>query len=66
MLNYIAESEMRNAMPLSCTHSQDVNTEEQFICFMKDGWYVQNRRGEAGPFDSLREAEIFCSAESTN
>ena len=66
MLNYLAEIEMRNAMPLSCTNKQAVDAVEQFICFMKDGWYVQNSRGEAGPFDNLREAETFCSAETTN
>ena len=33
--------------------------DEQFICFMNEGWYVESREGEFGPFDSLREAENF-------
>jgi len=33
--------------------------DEQFICFMNEGWYVESREGEFGPFDSLREAEDF-------
>ena len=33
--------------------------DEQFICFTNDGWYVESREGEFGPFESLKEAEDF-------
>ena len=33
---------------------------QHFICYMGDGWYVETRQSEYGPFQSLRDAEDFC------
>jgi hypothetical protein len=33
--------------------------DEQFICFTNDGWYVESREGEFGPFENLKDAEDF-------
>ena len=33
--------------------------DEQFICLMNEGWYVESREGEFGPFDDLKDAEDF-------
>jgi len=33
---------------------------DHFVCYMGDGWYVETRRNEYGPFQSLRDAEDFC------
>ncbi len=35
---------------------------EHFVCYMRDGWYVETRYDEYGPFQSLREAEDFCES----
>ena len=33
--------------------------DEQFVCFTGEGWYVESREGEFGPFQSLKDAEDF-------
>ncbi len=33
--------------------------DEQFICTTDEGWFVESREGEFGPFDSLKDAEDF-------
>ncbi len=33
--------------------------DEQFISFTNEGWYVESREGEFGPFENLKEAEDF-------
>ena len=35
------------------------SVDEQFICSTNDGWYVESREGEFGPFESLKAAEDF-------
>ncbi len=35
---------------------------DSFICLMDDGWYVEYRDGENGPFASLREAQTYWEA----
>ena len=36
-----------------------------FVCYMKDGWYVETRSDEYGPFQTLRDAENFVQADLT-
>jgi len=31
-----------------------------FICNLGDGWYVETRLKEYGPYQNLRDAEDFC------
>jgi hypothetical protein len=52
----------KNASPTSGdgkNHWYAGHGEEQFVYSKNDGWYVESREGEFGPFKSLQDVEEF-------
>jgi len=48
-----------NAPTEACPLSQASHDQNGFICYLDDGWYVESRDGEFGPFPDLGAAENF-------
>jgi hypothetical protein len=59
MLGWLSDKTLGHAR-VGSNDSMRQAWQDWFICLMSNGWYIETREGEFGPYQSVGDAMEFC------